>query len=135
MSTTDNVERLLRFDSVRISKLLEMIQDGIIIFILAFYAGSGIDKVFGVADDKMSNAQLIGWVMLQLIANIVVIYYIRKIAETIPFILSVNSNYISNKKGEVDAASGFVSSIIFISVQRDFQNKLALLKSRFALNV
>jgi hypothetical protein len=41
---------------------------------------------------------------------------------------------MSNKKGEVDAASGFVSSIIFISVQKNFQNKLALLKTRFALN-
>jgi hypothetical protein len=134
MSTTDNVERLLRFDSVRISKLLEMIQDGIIIFILAFYAGSGIDKVFGTANEKMTDAELVGWVMLQLIANIVVIYYIRKVAETIPFMFSLSSNYMSNKKGEVDAASGFVSSIIFISVQKNFQNKLALLKTRFALN-
>ena len=134
MSTTDNVERLLRFDSVRISKLLEMIQDGIIIFILAFYAGSGIDKLFGVANDKMTDGELVGWVILQLVANIVVIYYIRKVAETIPFMFSLSNSYMSNKKGEVDAASGFVSSIIFISVQKNFQAKLALLKTRFALN-
>lgn len=129
---TDNVERLLRFDTIRISKLLEMIQDGIIIFILAFYLGSAIDKFCGVADEKMTNTELWGWVILQLIINIVAIYYIRKIAEVIPFMFSLNSGYISNKKGEVDAASGFVSSIIYIGVQKNFQNKIGLLKSRFA---
>jgi hypothetical protein len=131
---TDNVERLLRFDTIRISKLLEMIQDGIIIFILAFYLGSAIDKFCGVADEKMTNTELWGWVILQLIINIVAIYYVRKIAEVIPFMLSLNNGYMSNKKGEVDAASGFVSSIIFIGIQKNFQNKIGLLKSRFALN-
>jgi len=131
---TDNVERLLRFDTVRISKLLEMIQDGIIIFILAFYLGSAIDRLCGVADEKMSNTELWGYIILQLVINIVAIYYVRKIAEVIPFMLSLTSSYISNKKGEVDAASGFVSSIIFVSIQKNFGAKLGLLKSRYALN-
>lgn len=131
---TDNVERLFRFDTIRISKLLEMIQDGIIIFILAFYLGSAIDRLCGVADEKMTNTQLWGWIILQLVINIVAIYYVRKIAEVIPFVLSVNSNYVSNKKGEVDGASGFVSSIIFIGVQKNFQAKIGLLKTRYALN-
>jgi len=130
----DNIERLFRFDTVRISKLLEMIQDGIIIFILAFYLGSAIDRLCGVADEKMTNTQLWGWIILQLVINIVAIYYIRKVAEIIPFMLSVNSNYMSNQKGEVDAASGFVSSIIFVGVQKNFQAKLGILKTRFALN-
>ena len=113
-----------------------MIQDGIIIFALAFFIGSGIDRLLNYqqADDSMTNFQLISWIVLQLIVNIIVIYYIRKIAETIPFFLSLSSNYVSNKKGEVDFSSGFVSSIIFVGVQKNFQAKLALLKSRFALN-
>lgn len=131
---SDNVERLFRFDTIRMSKLLEMIQDGIIIFILAFYLGSIIDKLCGVLDEKMSNTQLWGYIILQLVINIVAIYYIRKVAEVIPFVLSLNNSYTSNKKGEVDAATGFVSSIIFISVQKNFQEKLSLLKTRYALN-
>ena len=131
---SDNIERLFRFDTLRISKLLEMIQDGIIIFILAFYLGSAIDRLCGIADDNMTNTQLWGWIILQLVINIVAIYYIRKIAEIIPFMLSINSNYMSNKKGEINAASGFVSSIIFVGVQKNFQAKLTLLKTRFALN-
>lgn len=130
----DNVERLLRFDTIRLSKLLEMIQDGIIIFILAFYLGSAIDKLCGVTDEKMTNTELWGWIILQLVINIVAIYYVRKVAEVIPFMLSLNSNYVSNKKGEVDGASGFVSSIIFIGVQKNFQAKIGLLKARYALN-
>lgn len=135
MSTEmNNIERLLRFDSIRISKLLEMIQDGIIIFILSFYLGSLIDKIFGQTDEKMSNTELIIRIILQLVVNIVVIYYIRKIAEVIPFMLNISKDYISNKKGEVDNASGFVCSIIFVGVQKNFQAKLGLLKTRFALN-
>jgi hypothetical protein len=130
----DNVERLLRFDTIRLSKLLEMIQDGIIIFILAFYLGSAIDKLCGVTDEKMTNTELWGWIILQLVINIVAIYYVRKVAEVIPFMLSLNSNYVSNKKGEVDSASGFVASIIFISIQKNFGAKLSLLKARYALN-
>lgn len=131
---TDNVERLLRFDTIRISKLLEMIQDGIIIFILAFYLGSAIDKFSGVADEKMTDTELWLSILLQLVINIVAVYYIGKIAEVIPLMFSFNSAYMSNKKGEADAASGFVCSIIFISVQKNFGDKLTLLKSRYALN-
>lgn len=134
MDKSTSLERLVRFDSIRASKLLEMVQNGIIIFFLAFFIGSFIDKQFKSADENMSNSELVLNIVLQFAVILIAAYYIRKIAEAIPFLLSISSSYVSNMKGESSAASAFACSLIFVSIQRNFAAKLGLLKSRYALN-
>jgi hypothetical protein len=131
------VERLLRFDTIRISKLLELIQTGIIVFVLSFYLGSLIDKLFNqwiIVDDSTQNTHLVGLILLQLIAIIITAYYINKFIDVIPFMLSVSPLYKSNAHGEVGKATGLAMSIIFVAVQSGFLAKLNILKRRFALN-
>lgn len=134
MERSKSFERLVRFDSIRASKLLEMVQNGVIIFFLAFFVGSFIDKQFKSADESMSNSELVMNIILQFVVIIVAAYYIRKIAEAIPFMLSVSDDYVSNMKGESAGASAFACSLIFVSVQHNFGSKLNLLKQRFSQN-
>lgn len=131
------VERLLRFDTIRISKLLELIQTGIVVFVLSFYIGSLIDKLFNqwiVVNDSTQNTHLVGLILLQLIAIIITAYYITKFIDVIPFMLSVSPLYKPNAHGEVGKATGLAMSIIFVAVQSGFLTKLNILKRRFALN-
>jgi hypothetical protein len=130
----ENFQRLIRFDRIRISKLLEIIQDGIIVFVLSFYIGSAIDRFFQKADDSWSNQDLILSLLAQFTLLMVAIYYIRKVAEVIPFFFSLTKEYVSNKKGEVLTGYAVATAIIFVGVQKNFLSKIELLKQRFALN-
>lgn len=130
----ENFQRLIRFDRVRISKLLEIIQHGIIVFVLSFYIGSAIDKYFQKADDSWSNQDLILSLLAQFSILMIAVYYIRKIAEVIPFFFSLTKEYVSNKKGEVLTGYAVATAIIFVGVQKNFLSKIEILKKRFALN-
>ena len=137
MDKTSALERLTRFDLIRVSKLLELVQDGVIIFALAFYVGSALDRFFNTlkpVNDNMSNMELIGILVAQLACIIIVAYYIRKIVDVIPFFFSLSSQYVSNQKGEADSAAGLAMTIVFVGIQKNFAAKIGLLKSRFALN-
>lgn len=137
MDKTTALERLTRFDLIRVSKLLEMSQDAIIIFAISFYVGSALDRFFHKlkpVDDNMSNMELIGILLAQFVSIVIVAYYIRKIVDVVPFFLSLSSQYVSNQKNEAESAAGLAMSIILVSVQKNFASKLSLLKSRFALN-
>ena len=137
MDKSSALERLTRFDLVRVSKLLEMAQDGIIVFAIAFYVGSALDRLFNTLkpnDEKSSKMELIGILLLQFIANILLAYYLKKFVDIIPFFFSLSSGYNSNQKGESEFGSNFAASIILVSVQHNFAAKLNILKARFALN-
>jgi hypothetical protein len=64
----------------------------------------------------------------------IAVYYIRKIAEVIPFFFSLTKEYVSNKKGEVLVGYAVATAIIFVGVQKNFLSKIEILKKRFALN-
>jgi hypothetical protein len=129
-----NFNRLVRFDLVRASKLLEIIQSVLVIFVIAFYAGSAIDRFFAPASENMSNMELMRDLGLQLALIVVSAYYIKKIAVLIPFMFSLTSEYVPSKKGEATFGSAIAMAIIFVSVQKNFASKISLLQRRFALN-
>ena len=137
MEKTSPLERLTRFDLVRASKLLEIVQDGIIVFIIAFYVGSALDRFFNSikpVNAQMSNIELIGIVLAQFACILVLAYYIMKLVAVIPFFFSLSSQYVPGQKGEGAIGAGVAMAVIFVGVQSNFAAKLNILKSRFALN-
>ena len=94
-----NVERLFRFDLIRVSKLLEITQYTIITFILAFFSGVLIDKIFYIdikteTIDTISNVELVSKILLQILLIVIISYYIQKIVILIPFLFPLTKNYI-----------------------------------------
>ena len=126
-----NFERLVRFDKIRASKLLEMIQSGITIFVLCLVIGHYSDQLFPLLDTNCSNTKLAFHFVLQLILNIILVYYVKKISEVIPFLFSLTDKYVSDAKGEQLQGAVLVISIIFYRVQKSFQQKLNLIIDRF----
>jgi hypothetical protein len=128
-----DVERLLRFDTVRVSKLLEQIQFAVIVFVIAFFIGSMIDKLFPVQKDveNISNLNLYKDLFLQLCLITISAYYITKIAKVIPFFFSLSQNYVPSSHGENMAGANLAMVIIFVGVQKNFQTRIGILKNRF----
>jgi hypothetical protein len=128
-----DVERLLRFDTVRVSKLLEQVQFAVIVFIIAFFVGSMTDKLFPLPKeaDKMSDFNLYKDLFLQLCLIVISAYYITKVAKVIPFFFSLSDKYIPSSHGENMAGAGLAMAIIFVGVQKNFQARIGILKNRF----
>ena len=126
-------ERLIRFDKIRVSKLLEEIQFSVVVFILSFAIGSMTDRLFPVQKDiqNISDFDLIKDLFLQLVLITISAYYIMKIAHVIPFMFSLSNKYVASSHGESAAGGGLAMAIIFIGVQRNFQTRIGILKSRF----
>lgn len=137
MEKNSALERLTRFDLIRASKLLEITQDAIITFVIAFYIGSLLDRVFNnikPVNENMSNTELVGIILVQFACIVIVAYYIIKIIAVVPFMFSLSSQYIPNMKGESATGAALAMAVIFVGVQTHFSAKLSILKSRFALN-
>ena len=130
-----NVERLFRFDLIRVSKLLEITQYTIITFILAFFSGVLIDKIFYIdikteTIDTISNVELVSKILLQILLIVIISYYIQKIVILIPFLFPLTKNYIPSMKNESIIGISLAMTMIYMSIQTNFRNKLLLLKER-----
>jgi hypothetical protein len=137
MEKTSALERLTRLDLIRASKLLEITQDAIITFVIAFYIGSLLDRAFNSikpVNANMTDAELVGLILAQFACIVIVAYYIMKIIAVVPFFFSLSSQYVPNMKGESATGAGLAMAVIFVGVQTHFSAKLSILKSRFALN-
>jgi hypothetical protein len=128
-----DVERLLRVDTVRASKLLEQIQFAVIVFIIAFFVGSMTDKLFPVPKEaeKITDFELYRDLFLQLCLITISAYYITKIAKVIPFFFSLSDKYVPSSHGENMAGAGLAMAIIFVGVQKNFQTRIGILRNRF----
>jgi hypothetical protein len=128
-----DVERLLRVDTVRASKLLEQIQFAVIVFIIAFFVGSMVDKLFPVPKEaeKITDFELYRDLFLQLCLITISAYYITKIAKVIPFFFSLSDKYVPSSHGENMAGANLAMVIIFVGVQKNFQTRIGILKNRF----
>lgn len=127
------LEKLVRFDTIRISKLLEEVQFAIIVFIIAFFIGSMTDRLFPLSKtpDETTDFELIKDILLQLSLIVISAYYIMKVARVVPFMFSLSDKYIPSAHGESAAGGGLAMAIIFISVQKNFQTRITQLKNRF----
>lgn len=125
-------ERLVRFDAIRISKLLEQVQYAVIVFVMAFFIGSMTDKLFPLPTDKeMTDFDLYKDLFLQLCLIVISAYYITKAARVIPFFFSLSEKYVASSHGESMTGAGLAMTIIFVGVQKNFQARITMLKNKF----
>lgn len=128
-----SLEKLLRFDLIRVSKLLEISEYVVVTFVMGFYTGSFIDYMMPKFDPEMSDFNLIKDIVLQMILIAISTYYIKKISALIPFVFSLSPKYIPSKKGEAQFGAAIGMTIVFISVQKNFIKKIDLLYNRYAI--
>lgn len=114
----NNLERLLRFDEIRLLKLLEIIQYSIVALFIGLFAGESYNHLLpNVKQTQIHNMADFSYVTLMLIlffsGIVVILYYIKKIIELVPFLFSfLSKKYVSNKKNE--AIIGVTVALAFI---------------------
>lgn len=134
--TIKYMERLLRFDRIRASKLLEIMQSATISLILSIYMGVFFDKQFQkIFGDKTkvknkSILRILMEIITQFCGIVIIAYYIGKIVGTIPFMFSLDGNYIPNMKGESGRGVGAGTKIVFFAVQDRLKENLGEMTKR-----
>ena len=141
MTNSKCIERLLRFDSIRVFKLLEIFYYTIISLIITYifttilHSDIILPYVFKTYDndnDKESNTNLIKDIFIDLFVLVIFIYYLKKILSCIPFIIApLNKYYKPSMKGEVYIGIGLGSSLVlYISLYDSINSKLKVLNKR-----
>tara|TARA_B100000902_G_C27097183_1_gene806881 strand:- start:17 stop:448 length:432 start_codon:yes stop_codon:yes gene_type:complete len=134
-----NIERLLRFDSIRIFKLFEIFYYTILSFIITniFTIIINDDNIFQYIfktydNNETSNLGLIKDIFIDLMVLVVFIYYLKKILNCFPFIFApLNNKYKPSMKGEVYVGIGLGSSLVlYNSLYDSIKSKLKILNER-----
>ena len=126
----ERIEKLVRFDTVRINELLELVQYTTLYGISSFFSGLGINALFPEYDKNRPTGRLILEVFGELCAVVIAIYYIRKLIKLVPFLLlfGANKNYVPYQTTEYDGE--FTISLVFVAMQFRLIKKIGLLGER-----
>lgn len=142
------LESLLRFDCVRLSRLLETVQAAVLYSVLVLFAGAFLDRFLQNAyplrrasspsasptpspPEKLSRAQFwktLALVLVQVALSGLAVFYVRHIVNIIPFFNLCPSTYISGL-GVTEVMTGELSvAIVFVGVQTNLLHQMELLR-------
>lgn len=126
----ERVEKLVRFDIIRINELLELVQYTILYSITSFFAGLGINAVFPEYDPNRPTYRLLLEVLGELCAVVIAIFYIRKLNKLVPFFMLFGGTkgYIPYQTTEYNGE--ITLSIVFVAMQFRLIKKIGLLGER-----
>ena len=121
-----NFNNLIKLDKERFLKLLGTVQYTILYIIVTLFFAYLIDQVFfNKYEDieKESKLKILMIVFIQIIVNVICVYYIKKIVQTIPFIF--NHPPYGNYNYNIDEFNGeMIFGFIFIGAQFNLLNKI-----------
>ena len=133
------IERLIRFDSIKLLKLIEIFYYTIISFIFTVIFIISIDKSsfnFIVYENKreseIDNFTLIKDILIDILVLVLFMYYLKKILSCIPFILApLNNKYKPSMKGEIYIGLGLGSAApLYSSLYLSVKNKMEIIIKR-----
>lgn len=133
-----NFNNLVRIDSIRAFKLLEIIYYAIIGFLITLVVANILEDdnympfVFKTYDfKKASFMELLVDIIIDIVVLVLFGYYLNKLLACIPFIFSpLNKKYIHSFKGEVGTGIGIGYYIIIYTSLSTIKEKLKELDIR-----
>lgn len=135
-STGEALESLFTFDCVRFERLIETAQFAVLYGLLSIFLGAGIDRLFqglyafhksGEKEEppRLTVAQFfrnLGVALLQVVTTAIVIFYIRKIADVVPFLFDFfcPGKYVS-ALGVAEVVTGETAiALVLVGIQSNF---------------
>ena len=126
----ERVDKLFRFDAIRINELFETFQYTIIYAVTSFFAGLGINSMFPEYNEKTPTLNLVLEILGELCTIIIAIFYMRKINKLVPFFLlfANTKSYIPYQTTEYNGE--ITISLVFVAMQFRLLKKIGLLGER-----
>ena len=143
----ERIGSLFAFDCIRLSRILETAQYAAIFGVLAFIVGFAIDWAFrpaypkptakkagcpGKLYTKVEALQALGIVILQVMVSAVLVIYIRKLGEVVPFIFEFcPDKYVPHWKVK-EVEGELAVALIYVGIQTGILDTLSKLRKSFA---
>ena len=112
-----HAERVIRFDTIRVCKLYELMQYTLLTIPLAWMGSSFVTmflKKYAAEPDKYSVGQLIFSIFLSVLMIVIFAYYIPKLVVVIPFLAPYQgSGYEPSKKDEAMIGVSMATGLFF----------------------
>ena len=130
-----NMERLVRFDKIRLLKLLEITQYSLLAFFIGLFLGHALNSVLPESDNKKTTTRIVSEVILNILGIVISVYYIKKSLILFPFLLSGVKGYVPSKKKEsyIGVTIGF--GLIFNMTQNKLHKNIEILKNRITSSI
>lgn len=133
-SVHTRVQKLIRFDKIRLLRILETVVYTIVYVLISFVIGTFIDQWFPNADETKSSAALMFEVIAQIVFLVITFFYLHKLVRIIPLhkvftLFDSSSDYHFGKQSE--SFGSVAISIVFMSTQSSIGSKLDILSRRF----
>lgn len=132
-----SVESLLRFDRVRLLKILEISYYAILSFLICLIVGNVLENdtlvphLFKNYDyDDVPFYIIFLDILKDIVSLVVVSYYTTKLLKTIPFVLASVPGYVPSKKGEVDRGVILGTGLVFYTALHTLSDKIRVLNKR-----
>mgnify|MGYP003682409577 FL=1 len=134
-----NLESLLRVDSIRLFKLLEIVYYALISFFVTLIVANILEDddtlpfIFKKYDyEKAPMGKLLIDIVIDLTFLCVFLYYLKKLLTCIPFVLApLNNKYNPSMKGEVMVGIGLGTGIILYTSLYTIKDKLKVFDEKF----
>ncbi len=94
---TERLEKLARFDEIRLMEILESFQYGIGYILICFFLGVGLDFMFPKFDETKDSLNLFLEVAAQCLALVLFVFYGRKLVKVMPFMFYFNQMLFGGK--------------------------------------
>ena len=134
----EKFKSLIRLDSIRLMKLLEMSYYAVISFLVVLTLGnfvnnSGYMRI--LFDDELEREniyRLVFDIIVELCFLVIIFYYLKKFLKTIPFIFSfLNRNYKPSLKSESEFGINIVMGIIMFETLGKVKDKIKIANEEF----
>lgn len=126
------VDKLMRIDNVRANELLELGQYAAMYAIVSVIVSGSLNLVFPAYTEGIGTGKLALEIFYEIVIITIVVFYIRKLIKTVPFLFHVSwpgaSKYVPYQSTEFDGEIAI--GIIFIGMQFRLIKKLDLLSRR-----
>lgn len=122
---------IIEISPIRFQKLLHMGQDAILMSVLGFFLGKFINDLFPKLDKDKPKYQITIELIIHLFLMLVVIFYLIKIINFIPFLFSFGNYSLvhRSKDGEnsILMASTVAIALVFNATQTNLKDKVMYL--------
>jgi len=118
------LDNLLRFDKVRIHKLIKIAEYSILYVLIGGILGTIIEYLFPDYDPNKSNTEILKEIILQTILIGICIFYLRKIVKCFPYIGLIDSDYSETNNTFSFCNGDVIISIVLIGTQTNFIKKI-----------
>ena len=116
---------------IRIERVLELSQTVLVYFMVGMMLGVMLDRVFPKFHPEESHAKLWTMALLQIFLNAMIIYFMEKLINLVPFLFHFYDKYTPGEDRHGEIGKSIAMSLVFFATQDNLLSRVNEIQNRF----